>query len=478
MNDGPENLKPEPNIEGQKQPEVDKGQETPETLTARGEKELNEFINESDRGMLMVESVGQKAGLTSDEVVKELERVQVPQQVAELKRLSRGFFARMARKIETAAAIGLATAVLSQAPTAEAGPGPVISKTNPQREGYKDYDSYKRYIEAMRDLKGEVESAKVQEEWRSKFDRYQKEAEANRKDRADYLKLIDEYKKKGWLELAVKYEELVRSVEEGEKTWLELAKGAKEMELKVLERDPKKNYEIAKSLTEEEFQKKSEIAAKAFEKADEHRAWMAGIVHSDSYGSKAKEYENLTDEEIKRRQQNVLENDVRIADPYHKLPNDSLGAHIRDDKKTRDAGQYIVSPVEQAEGHPSTIHELEHAVTDQEEHMSVYAKRLYARSYAGPDTSTPDGKYFSRPTEMDARKRVFEYELERNGIWKYGETFTEEHLQKAIDLDIKGKLSAGATEFLLFTKPENIPVIMNTIAREIAPDGRESSQSA
>ena len=75
-------------------------------------------------------------------------------------------------------------------------------------------------------------------------------------------------------------------------------------------------------------------------------------------------------------------------------------------------------------------------------------------------------EYLSKPTELDARKKVLEMEMESLGIKKYEEEFTDGHYKKLIKLNKEGKLSNDAHDFLRVIKPEYIKQIMNSIALE------------
>lgn len=114
------------------------------------------------------------------------------------------------------------------------------------------------------------------------------------------------------------------------------------------------------------------------------------------------------------------------------------------------------------------IHEMTHQLTDAEILMSSYAKNLYSKSFDATRL-TPyeleDVLYFLDPTERDARKKVLEYEMDQLGIKKYGEPFTDKHLEILEKFQKEGVLSRGSDEFLRMTKKEYLIQIMNTIAR-------------
>ncbi len=112
-----------------------------------------------------------------------------------------------------------------------------------------------------------------------------------------------------------------------------------------------------------------------------------------------------------------------------------------------------------------SIHEGQHQATDGSRGITEYAKDLYSKAF---DTTNINYKqdYYSRPTELDARKKQLELELEKYGIKKYGEKFTPEHYKKMLELRKKVSLSQGAVDFIDLIKPEYFEKIMNTIALE------------
>lgn len=74
-------------------------------------------------------------------------------------------------------------------------------------------------------------------------------------------------------------------------------------------------------------------------------------------------------------------------------------------------------------------------------------------------------KYITNPTEIYARKKVLELEMEKLNIKKYGEPFIKDiHLPILIKLRDEKKLSESAIEFLEAIKPEYLEIIFNEIA--------------
>ncbi len=220
---------------------------------------------------------------------------------------------------------------------------------------------------------------------------------------------------------------------------------------------------------ESEFDKLKIEAELNYIDADEQREWLAGIVHSKEYADKGKKFEGLSDKEIERRRDIAVSDKVRIQDQHHPLDAGVAGEYTPyNSGRPELEGKYILSPHTYLMNEPVAIHEGEHAITDDNKYMSRYAKNLYKEAYRPLSSDAKeDNEYFSNPTEMNARKRVLEYELEQKGIWKYGETFTKDHLKKAIELMNQDKLSEGTTDFLKRIKLKNLPKIMNTIAGKI-----------
>jgi hypothetical protein len=122
-------------------------------------------------------------------------------------------------------------------------------------------------------------------------------------------------------------------------------------------------------------------------------------------------------------------------------------------------------------GESIVVHESEHALTDGDREMSDYAKDLYKEAF---EKDLKDGDnmeaYYSDPTELDARKRQLEYDMEKMGIKKYSEPFTIRKFERVMKVYHKGKLSHGARDFLkhinLGNKGEYLKRIMNTIAHD------------
>lgn len=122
----------------------------------------------------------------------------------------------------------------------------------------------------------------------------------------------------------------------------------------------------------------------------------------------------------------------------------------------------------------SAIHEYTHKVTKGCQMLPVSTVELLSKSFStknalmhiksGVDTLEVLS-YYSDPAEIYARKKQFEYDLERFGVKKNEDKFTMEHYKKAILLKEKGLLNEESEIFLYIIKPEMMEKVMNEISK-------------
>lgn len=107
-------------------------------------------------------------------------------------------------------------------------------------------------------------------------------------------------------------------------------------------------------------------------------------------------------------------------------------------------------------------HEMLHGLIPSDEMISQKANNLLTESF---DSSLvkKDDNYFT-PSELLVRKQVLDIEMEKLGIKKYGEEFTNEHYQKLLSLADENKLSSNALELIVFIKSNNFLKVMNELA--------------
>ncbi len=122
-------------------------------------------------------------------------------------------------------------------------------------------------------------------------------------------------------------------------------------------------------------------------------------------------------------------------------------------------------------------HEYSHASDYGGENIPEGTKKVFKKDYTFKKRQTEFEKkydsihkekygkeYYSNPTEILARKAVFDTELEKLGIKKYEEEFTQEHYKKIKKLKKEGKLSRNSDQFFRMFERDALIMIMNTIA--------------
>lgn len=107
-------------------------------------------------------------------------------------------------------------------------------------------------------------------------------------------------------------------------------------------------------------------------------------------------------------------------------------------------------------------HEMLHGLIPSDEMISPKANNLLTESFDSSLVKKGDN-YFT-PSELIVRKQVLDLEMEKLGIKKYGEEFTNEHYQKLLSLADENKLSSNALELIIFIKSNNFLKVMNELA--------------
>jgi hypothetical protein len=104
----------------------------------------------------------------------------------------------------------------------------------------------------------------------------------------------------------------------------------------------------------------------------------------------------------------------------------------------------------------SMKHELLHASTRANWNIPENTKQKLTDSFeAGMFMKkTKELAYFSMPTERLVRKQLLDRDLEKYGVKKYGEEFTEEHYKKMMILKQLDLLGNGANQFIETTKSD------------------------
>ncbi len=109
------------------------------------------------------------------------------------------------------------------------------------------------------------------------------------------------------------------------------------------------------------------------------------------------------------------------------------------------------------------MHEMLHASTEGDYDITEKARTMLIESYKAIGGEGIDA-YLSNPSERLARKQLLDMEMERLGIKKYGDKFTQEHYEKMMKHYLIGDFSQDAEDFIQTTKPEYFEKIFDEIA--------------
>lgn len=150
---------------------------------------------------------------------------------------------------------------------------------------------------------------------------------------------------------------------------------------------------------------------------------------------------------------------------YEEINNKINGACAYYDYRITHLPNYYPGPT-------GAIHEFTHQMTDGDFNITPYAKLLYQKAFDSTKAINPILinkrtylQYSSDPTELDARKKQLEFEMERLGIKKYKDKFKLKHYKIILKYIKKGLfVNQGAIDFIKLIKPNYIIQIMNTIA--------------
>lgn len=355
-----------------------------------------------------------------------------------------------------------------------------LERNNPQREGYTTSEGYRVYLDTA---------------WETLRKSYLPNSPPSLEAIAD-----DIYQKK--LEnLSPEEREGVEIRYEGRKPREEKIIEEQKRELTEFEETIKPSFAQARNLSDSEIQKQSSEYQEAIVNLDDQREWLAGVVHSQEYRRRLKtnesidevimgiddetlnlygqRYEGMPKDPLERRKYRVTQDVLRVSDIQHPIEHGNLGRRYPEDTFTDNSnlpGRAVVDKAEAVNPESTTgLHELEHHVTEGKEGISPATNWLYGRAFNGDyiGQKYPEHpeyvEYFSRPEEIDAYKKEFEYDLEKLTDWHYGEPFTTKLLDEVQKLRDEEKLNDGSERFLDIIKPGYLMRVMNTLAQN-SPD--------
>ena len=325
---------------------------------------------------------------------------------------------------------------------------------NPQRWAYESYENFQAYIDANKDPEREKNE--------------KEELEKSKKKIQLLISIVDRYKNSN-----TNTKEGIEDVKKLEKFIEELR------ELEEYNIRHTLNYVIpsAQIILPEDLERLKDQFLKDFEDIDKVRRYMSDRVSSREYQEKARQ-EGLTEDQIKERISSANKDNIYIEGPFNSIDQGGKG---------RTLGTYIPKNLSKMFNlHPGNItltadrkelpngrefqntavHEIAHSIVDKTEDISDLAKKIYRDAFR-EDYKHPNPeyiKYLKNINELDAMRVSFEYEIEKLGIWKYGERFTQEHYKTIEKYYREKRLSLGAERFFEIIKPEKMLEMINTLA--------------
>ncbi len=337
--------------------------------------------------------------------------------------------------------------------------GQEMSRDNPQRVAYKSFEDFQRYINENND-------PYISEKEKKEIEKLIKSIDTLKKT-------LDRYKNENTEKSLEEYKFLLGVCED-------LDNSLKDLSKKTIE----KMVEDAKTVTFDDFKKDIEnVFTDKWKIIDDIRSIIIKRLGSDQYREMAIK-EGLSLEEIERRIEVVSSDNIRFEDYFHPVDNPrKLGFYLAGDAERKfgsHPGKVILSiRTENPQLKGVVVHELTHSFVDDNGQlklsklaMDIYSDATMPYNYfvVGNkrfDISPEHLKYLSEPNELNARRVAFQFEIEKMGIWKYGETFTEEHYKKIMDFSNQEKFSDSTVEFITIVKKEKLFQMMNLLASNI-----------
>lgn len=215
---------------------------------------------------------------------------------------------------------------------------------------------------------------------------------------------------------------------------------------------------------------KSESDINNYNYYDDQKLWLQNVVQSNEYLDRLTEEfsgDRAKAEAEQKRRINALAQDYVLEDLSkikHDAGKNTLAYYAGTTHLPRNDGDQTTA-----------IHESEHQITDGDNLITSYAKNLYKEGFSLKKAKLTENlirnndkkiweSYLSDPTEIDARKKELEFEMDKMLIKKYGEKFTEKHYKALKKLEKDGFLGERPAQFLKIIKHKDLIKIMNTIA--------------
>jgi hypothetical protein len=237
-----------------------------------------------------------------------------------------------------------------------------------------------------------------------------------------------------------------------------------------------------KELNEEDKMAAKEKITKLISSVEKTKTELIKHIQSDEYLEKLAKEMNISKEEAKEPQKIRVENIINLI--YEFTSSSEIKKKAND--KNVVASYY---PSEHSIYLPYDIdlkneklrdffseiesHEILHGVTKAELEMSEKSKELLKKAFKikNREEDSYHIEYYSRLQELIVRKQILDDWMEKKGIKKYIERFTEEHYKKLLELQKedelypeKSILPQGVDELINHIKPEYFIDVMNELA--------------
>lgn len=339
---------------------------------------------------------------------------------------------------------------------------PSLKFDNPQRWAYENFENFKKYVALNNDPERERNENEELKKIRERMEISRQVVENRKNDNSEMGRSI--------------YNIAISNIR------------LSSLYIQLLEKNTLKNS-LPKNITKEQFEEiKKEFdgySKEEFKAIDEVREYLLKILSSESYKRKALN-EGLNEYDVNGRIGKVIQDKTRFEDGFNRIPPISRGTMGR-----TIAGVYSPLNIRKAFGStPGGItlsknrsilpkreisiqaaHEIGHSITnsiDDDLRISEKAIGIYSKSITDEKFENKEYlKYLSSYSEIDARRIAFQYEIQKLGLWKYDEKFTEEKYNKILKMSKEGKLSDDSALFLKYIKKDYLIMMMNELASNL-----------
>ena len=244
------------------------------------------------------------------------------------------------------------------------------------------------------------------------------------------------------------------------------------------------NSDIKKAgqgLSEEEKKVAKEKVIEMISLVEAAKLELIKHIKSDDYLNKLAQEMNISKEAAKEHQNVRLKNIINLkcdfknsaeifmdtndfGYAYYSSSDNKISVPYNIDLKNKKDKEFFSEAI---------IHEILHETTRAQKGLSEKAIGVLEKSFKSKDKNenNRNKEYYSDPAELIVRKQILDLWLEKTGIKKFGEKFTEEHYKKLLELQKENNINpeandlpAGADQLIDHIKPEDFTKVMNELA--------------